>query len=267
MRGWAILILSCSVVGGALTLAGALSSLPVFLLAGLAGAALGELLRKSLPIEAVVLYPVMVFFTGGCLMFLVHGLLTEQAPFTVLETHMAGAIRENLQVYGMLGLPPEQLQEIRDQAAGIARFFALVAPAVAISMAALILWINVLVGGVLIRQRGGTYPEWGDLTLWKSPERTVWFLIAAGGAMLTPLDPVRQIGLNVLVLCLFVYLFQGLAIAACYFRRKSVPVFFRYLFYGLVFAQQYVALTVAVLGLADLWLDIRKHIRVRGAPS
>lgn len=266
-QGWIILVLSLSVVTGVLALTGAVSSVPVFILAGLAGAALGELLRRNLSIEAVVLYPVLFSFAAGCLVLIGHGLYAGQPPFALLESHLAGSIEENLRIYGMLGLPPDQVQEIRDQLPEIARFFALIAPAFAMAMASLVLWINVMAGGSLIRQKGGAYPDFGDLTLWKAPERIVWFLIAAGGAMLVPAEPVRQVGLNVLILCLFVYLFQGLAIVACFFKRKRVPFFFRYLFYGLVFAQQYVALTVAVLGLADLWTDLRKYIRERGAPT
>ncbi|NPU85759.1 MAG: YybS family protein [Syntrophaceae bacterium] len=266
-QGLIILALSWSIVFGALLLAGAESSMPLFLLTGLAGVVLGELLGRSLSLEKVVLYPVLVFFTTGCLVFIVHGLLTGQAPFAVLEAYVAAGIQDNLRVYGMLSLSPEQIQDIRDQLPELIRFFSSVVPAFAIVMATLVLWLNVLAGGFLIRQQGGAYPDFGDLTLWKAPERTVWFLIAAGGALLVPADPVRQVGLNVLILCLFVYLFQGLAIAACFFERKRIPLFFRYLFYGLVFAQQYVALTLAVLGLLDLWADLRKYIGERGGPS
>jgi len=266
-QGWIILVPAWGVVFGALVLAGSESAMPVFLLAGLAGAGLAELLRRNLSIEEIVLYPVLFFFVAGVLVFLAYGLLTGQAPFAVLDAYVVGSIQENLRIYGMMGLPPEQIQEIRGQLPEIARIFTLIAPAFIIAMASLVLWLNVLAGGVLIRQRGGTYPDFGDLTLWKAPERIVWFLIAAGGALLAPADPVRQIGLNVLILCSFVYLFQGLAIVACFFKRKRIPLFFRYLFYGLAFAQQYVALTLALLGLADLWVEFRKYIGERERPS
>ncbi len=266
-RGLIILILSWIAVFGMLMMAGAGSSMPVILLAGLAGVALGELLSRRLSLEKVVLYPVLVFFVTGCIALLAQSILTGRAPFAVLEAYVATGIHDNLRIYGMLGLPPEQVQEIRDQLPELIRFFSSIVPALGIVMATIVLWLNVLVGGVLIRQRGGIYPDFGDLTLWKAPERIVWFLIAAGGSMLVPAEPVRQIGANVLILCLFAYLFHGLAIAACFFKRKRIPPFFRYLFYGLVFAQQYVALTMAILGLVDLWLDLRKYIGERGGPS
>ncbi|MGV8079604.1 MAG: YybS family protein [Syntrophales bacterium] len=266
-QGLIILVLSWGVVFGALMLADLAASMPLFLLAGLAGVILGELLRRDLSLEKVVLYPVVVFFSAGCLVLLAHGLLADKAPFAVLEAYVATGIQDNLRIYGMLGLPPEQIREIREQLPELIRFFSSVVPAFVIVMATFVLWFNVLAGGFFIRQRGGTYPDFGDLTLWKAPERTVWFLIAAGGCMLVPAEPVRQIGLNVLILCLFAYLFQGLAITACFFKRKRIPPFFRYLFYGLVFAQQYVALTLAILGLVDLWVDIRKYIGERGSPS
>jgi uncharacterized protein YybS (DUF2232 family) len=266
-QGTIILVLSWGVVFGALMMAGAGSSIPLFLLAGLAGVILGELLRRSLSLEKVVLYPVLVFFVTGCIVLLTQSILTGRAPFAVLEAYVATGIQDNLRVYGMMGLPPEQIQEIRNQLPELIHFFSSIVPAFVIVMATVVLWLNVLAGGVLIRQHGGAYPDFGDLTLWKVPERTVWFLIAAGVGMLVPAEPARQIGLNVLILCLFAYLFQGLAITACFFKRKRIPPFFRYLFYGLVFAQQYVALTLAILGLVDLWVDLRKYIVERGGPS
>jgi len=267
LAGLTILALSWGAVFGVLALAGAASSMPLFLLAGLAGAMLGEFLIRDLSIEEIVLYPVLAFFTAGCLLLVAYGLQTGQEPFAIVETYVADSIRENLKIYGMLGLPPEQVREIEDQLGQIARFFAAIAPAFAIAMAVLALWLNVLSAEVLILQRGGSFPDLGDLTLWKAPDRVVWFLIGSGGMLLATSDPVRQIGLNVLILCAFIYLFQGLAITACFFKRKRVPLFFRYLFYGLVFAQQYVALTVSLVGLADLWIDLRKYIGDRGNPA
>ena len=40
------------------------------------------------------------------------------------------------------------------------------------------------------------------------------------------------VGMNLLIVCGLIYLFQGLAIAAFFFRQKRVPLVLRWLFYA-----------------------------------
>ncbi len=139
-------------------MAGAGSSIPLFLLAGLAGVILGELLRRRLSLEKVVLYPVLVFFVTGCIVLLTQSILTGRAPFAVLEAYVATGIQDNLRVYGMMGLPPEQIQEIRNQLPELIHFFSSIVPAFVIVMATVVLWLNVLAGGVLTGSTEGRIP-------------------------------------------------------------------------------------------------------------
>ena len=104
------------------------------------------------------------------------------------------------------------------------------------------------------------FPEFGDLTLWKAPEKLVWLLITSGLMMLAPVEILETVGINLLILCCLVYLFQGLAIAGFFFRCKKVPVFFRWLFYMLIVVQQYMVILVIAFGLFDIWIDFRKRI-------
>ena len=105
------------------------------------------------------------------------------------------------------------------------------------------------------------YPDFGDLTCWKAPEKIVWLLIATGGMILFPFHAVKYSGVNLLILCLFIYLCAGLSIIGYYFKVKRFPIFFKIMFYTLILIQQYLLLFVVVLGLFDLWADFRKMIK------
>jgi uncharacterized protein YybS (DUF2232 family) len=85
--------------------------------------------------------------------------------------------------------------------------------------------------------------------------------------VLFPVEGIAIAGMNLLILCGLIYLFQGLAIVAFFFRRKRVPVFFQWLFYALLFVPLYMLVMLVIiiaLGLFDMWVDFRKRIGESG---
>ena len=110
-------------------------------------------------------------------------------------------------------------------------------------------------------------PDFGDLTRWKAPEKIVWLLIAAGGTLLIPQALVKFIGLNILIICLFIYLAEGISIIGFFLKVKKVPILFRVMLYFLILVQQYLLLLIVALGLFDLWADFRKFIRPAADPG
>ncbi|MBN2251676.1 MAG: DUF2232 domain-containing protein, partial [Candidatus Altiarchaeota archaeon] len=107
-------------------------------------------------------------------------------------------------------------------------------------------------------KKGMWYPSFGDLSRWKIFDKVVWLVVIAGIFIMIPLETLRILGLNILIVLLFIYMLQGLAIMSFFFQRKNVPVFMRALGYFLVFAQQFLLLIVAGVGLIDTWVDFRK---------
>jgi uncharacterized protein YybS (DUF2232 family) len=79
--------------------------------------------------------------------------------------------------------------------------------------------------------------------------------------LLIPVEWARILGLNLLLICLFVYLLQGLSIIGFLFKTKNVHRLFRIPCYFLIFAQQYIILLVIAVGVIDLWVDFRKFIK------
>lgn len=138
-------------------------------------------------------------------------------------------------------------------------------PAVAVMQATLIALLNyTLIRHVwTARGSGALFPP-RELGRWSMPEPAVWALIACGVMMFV----LRGGGLfwgvgNFLLVLLFGYFLQGLAIFHFWFRRHGVAVPFRLPVYFLAVAFSY---AVAAFGLFDLWFDFRK-IRPAGPPS
>jgi len=145
-----------------------------------------------------------------------------------------------------MGLPRVEVQNLLVQ----------VLPALVLINLALVAWVNVLVA-----QRLGTFWGWDNLgeplSLWVSPEWLVFFLVAAGLALLAPFPWVRPVGLNLVLLLGFVYFCQGMAVISALLQRFQLPWVLRSLVYILAFMNP-LMIVVMILGLTDLWLDFRR---------
>jgi uncharacterized protein YybS (DUF2232 family) len=57
----------------------------------------------------------------------------------------------------------------------------------------------------------------------------------------------------------WLYFFQGLAVLIALFERWRVPVLVRIMLYFVLFIQSYSLILLAVLGLSDVWLNMRRQ--------
>lgn len=129
-------------------------------------------------------------------------------------------------------------------------------PALMVVNLALVAWVNVVVARGLARLWG--WSEWGEpLSHWIIPEWLVFGLVGAGLALLAPWPWVGQVGLNLLLILGFMYFCQGVAVMAALFQRYQISWVLRGLGYILAFMNP-LMLGVMILGLMDLWLDLRR---------
>lgn len=260
LQGWIVLFVSYLAAFGILGLLGQHANLPVLFMIGLTGVLLSEILKRNLSIEKTFFLASSALFCCGAGFLLYHSFRANIAPWQTLEIYIARMIHENIQFYSRLHISEEQVRLIQESAPQITRFFTGIFPALALSGTIFTIWLNLLAGRALFRIHGVAFPDFGDLAAWKAPERLVWILIAAGGMMLIPAEKVAMVGLNLLIVCGLIYLFQGLAIAAFFLRQKRVPMIIRWLFYGLLFIQNYMLIIVIAFGLFDMWVDFRKRL-------
>lgn len=259
-RGMAALAVAFLLVFGILTLLGRPAHISAFIIIGVTGVMLSETLKRRYSLEKTfVIASLMLFFCGvGFLLY--HAAQAGVAPWRMVELYIEATIKDNLTLYAQMNISEDQIAMLRENTVQITQFFTDIFPGLALSGALLTVWLNVLAGRSLLRRHIGEFPDFGDLTLWKAPEKLVWLLIVSGSMMLAPIQILDTIGINILIVCCLIYLFQGLAIAAFFFRQKQVPLIFRGLFYMLIAVQQYMVIFIIAVGLSDLWIDFRKRI-------
>jgi len=259
-RGLIVLAASCLAAYGILVLSGQSAALPVLFMIGFVGVLLAEILKRNFSVEKTFVLASLALFCGAAAFFLYHAARTDVTPWQMVERYVSQIVRENIKLYSQLNLSEEQVSLIRESAPQITDFFTGIFPALALTGAVLTVWFNLLVGRRLFRISGLPFPDFGDLAAWKAPEKLVWLPIAAGCMVLVPIDGFGIVGINLLIVCALIYLFQGLAIASYFFREKRIPAMIRWLFYALILIQQYLLIIVIAFGLFDMWVDFRKRI-------
>jgi uncharacterized protein YybS (DUF2232 family) len=263
MGGMAVFCLSVLLVYLSLGMFNAEWHLLIFIALGITGVTLAEMFRSGGSIDKTILFPVTVLLALFLAFLGYESYHTGQMPWHLVETYIMKAIQDNVRFYESQGFSPEMINLIKNDMPRITKFFVGIFPSFFYIMASFTVVINTLAGRALLQIKQLPYPEFGDLTTWKAPEKLVWILIISGGSLLVPMNVVKVAGMNLLLICLFIYVFQGFAIVAYVFKRKNVPWFLRFTFYFLIFMQQYLILIISIFGLFDLWVDFRKYVKMK----
>ncbi len=141
------------------------------------------------------------------------------------------------------GLAPERVEEYLAQVGAMHGALAVVFP----NAAALRLY--------LLRRDPG-WLEDGEFERLRLPLPLVLVFVLAGAAVALPLA--RPAAYNVLLVTAFFFALQGLAIVAFYARRLAGPPALRVAVVVLVLANPWAPQILALLGLFDNWLDLRR---------
>jgi uncharacterized protein YybS (DUF2232 family) len=185
--------------------------------------------------------------------------LFQSNPYGTLLTEIDRGLSNGLMVYEKsAGLKPDTMDALRQAVNLLRDYFPKILPALLVSALLSITWLNLALGDGLLKKKTKEQTPWPEYIEWKLPDSLVWLVILSGVFCLLLPKPLSIIGLNGLIICSTLYFFQGLAIAASFLKRWSVPGLVRVLIYALIFIQTYGIIILSFLGLADVWADFRK---------
>lgn len=229
----------------------------------LVGFILGELLASRFSIDKTMLYASSVVLMSGLISLIVYSIASGNDLISMLSQYVAQNIELSLLLYQSLGMSEESLRLIQDSLNKIQYILVSIIPGLTITSTLMVIWINILLSKVVLKGRFPFHPDYERLNQWQAPDYLVWALIGCGLLMLLPASVTRMIGLNVLLILMTIYFFQGMAIVSFYFEKKQVPRFFRILLYTLLGLQQLALIAVIGIGLFDMWVNFRKLEKIK----
>jgi len=179
-----------------------------------------------------------------------------------LAQALRGALRQNLalslKVYEKIGPAREVTELLRERVPQAVEILLQILPALTFAAFAAVILINLFFLYRRFPHDRSLFLSIADAREWRCPEPFVWFLILSGFSLFLPVSGFRIVALNLFLVSLVFYFFQGLAIVAYYLNHKQVPLVWRGLAYALIAFEQIFTLLVVGLGLFDLWGDFRR---------
>ncbi len=212
---------------------------------------------------------IAVLLAGWLVLAGAYGLLYQINPFAETVKAMDLAISATYGSYQeAAGGSRDTLADLEQAFTLMRQYVPVVIPSIFIISSIFAVWINMAAGNALLQKKDARLAPWPEFNQWRLPEQLVWLVIAGGTGMLLPASLIQHISLNVFLVLITVYFFQGLAVMVSLFGRWSIPRPFRIIFYAFILIQVYGFIFLAITGLADVWIDFRKDrtgARQRGA--
>ncbi len=182
----------------------------------------------------------------------------EHHPYTLLINSLSQGMDEAIAYYKVNStVPAETLYLLEQTFTQMKIWIPKVMPGILTCITVLITWFTMAIGNRMLHKNSGAGP-WPEYRFWVLPERLVWVFIIASILVVLPMEPGRTIGLNVLMVSTLLYCFQGISIMLFYFSKWSVPLLLRTLVYVLLFFQTFGIILLGILGVADVWTDLRR---------
>ena len=201
---------------------------------------------------------VAVLTVSWLLFWAVFGLLTKTNPYTALVQSLDLGFQQTLEIYSSkeAGLTPDVLYGLQTITNTLRNTIPRLLPGIIATAVICTVWLNMVLANRLLH-RTGTAP-WGPYADWVLPEYLVWGPIIAILALLIGDGLFQDLGGCLLLTFGVLYFFQGLAVLLTLFNRWRVPTFARFLLYGMLVIQSYSLPVVAVLGMSDVWINLRR---------
>jgi uncharacterized protein YybS (DUF2232 family) len=222
------------------------------------GFVLGECIEKNLSVEKIILYPFL--FAFGCWMAVILFYLgiSDHGAGQFLSEYIEGYkaliaqfINELLVIYPEMNL---------DQKALARRVIAVftIAPGIFLISYIMMIYMNLIIIKRILLKKGIVISTIENLNLWKSPEFLVYGLILVSVLSFFASGVIRGVAVNLIVILLMIYCFQGIAVVSFFFQKKKVSPVFRFILYLLIVMMPHILLLVVGCGLFDNWFNFRK---------
>lgn len=231
---------------------------------GLVGLILSEIYRRKYTFGFTMFWGTCATLIIGAIFLTLIALSQKTGPVEMILGFFKDNLGATIRAYEEMGLEPEKVAQLQEYGKILTDILSMIYPALSIVGSGLVIYIAVAISKPLFRLGHIQYPEFAPMDQWQSPELMVWGVIAAGFALFLSIGGIRFVAINGLIVMAVIYVFHGLAIVLFFFNKYRVPHWVRFGVYVLVLFQQIFWIVLALAGLFDQWIDLRRiHKRAR----
>jgi len=188
-----------------------------------------------------------------------YGIATGTNPYANLLAMLDGSFGRLLEIYRHnADLPADVLYQLEQVITGIRDFLPRVLPGLLIGSILITVWLNQVIAHNLLLRFWPDKTVWPGYSRWQLPDKLVWLVIAAAVLSLLGSGLIKNAGYSLVIVSVMLYFFQGMAIFIHLLDRWKVPPYLRIILYVILTVQSYGLLLLAIIGIADIWLDFRK---------
>jgi uncharacterized protein YybS (DUF2232 family) len=224
----------------------------------MAGFFLGEGIERHLSIERIILTTCLAVF-GICLAVLMVYASYQTQGFgrffsdylSRYHTLSAQLFSDSARLYPEMKLDPRVLERASS-------LFVFIFPGIFINSFLTMTWVNILFIKKILSKKGIVVKSIENLNQWRTPDFLIFGVIALSGFILVPVDALKLFAVNGLIILMFVYFFQGIAVVSFFFQKKRAPFALRFFLYILIAIQPIFMFLVIGCGLFDTWINFRK---------
>ncbi len=191
--------------------------------------------------------------------WLIIGVTQGVNPYSQLLKMLDETFAQTHQIYSTRSdIPADTILQLEEAVKLLRETIPKILPGILSGMILLTIWANLVFANRILHRLQAVTSPWPPFYRWRLPETFIWIVISSAIVLMVASGKISNLGLNILIVMSLLYLFQGLAIMIFYLEKWSVPRFLKFVLYGLLALQSYGLVVLVFLGLADVWLDIRK---------
>jgi len=201
----------------------------------------------------------IVLVCSWLLYWTVYGIIAGLHPYATLLTLLDGSFARVIEIYRTSNeLPADILYNLEQIINSIREFLPKVLPGLLATSVIIMVWLNMVISNNLLYRLKPEKAAWPRFSQWQLPEKLVWLVIVAAMLLLLGNRAVEDAGYSLVILSVVLYSLQGIAVFIHFLERWKVPGYLRVILYVILAVQSYGLLLLALLGVADIWIDFRK---------
>ena len=215
------------------------------------GLFLGECLERHFTIQRTMITTGLAVAGAAFTAFALYTVIQGLTMGGILSDYLGRYFQMTAEIYSEMGIDQNQIEQLNSA-------FIVVLPGMFLISYMATIWMNILIIRSLLLKKGIRLKSIENLNQYRVPHFMVWLVIGVGLTLMVPVDALKIISINCLIVLMLVYFFQGIAVVSFFFQKKKTPLALKIFCYCLIALQLYVLIMVIGLGFFDNWINFRK---------